>query len=74
MTSESSLESATLSDPDANLIIIDSDTSIHIDTIRTFIESHSIVSKVIFTSALHIEMSDVANFAISGISFREYAE
>lgn len=74
VTNESPLEPTILSNLEANLIIIDSDNSLNIDIIRTFIKSNSSQSKVIFTSDMNIEMSDVANFAISGISFREYAE
>ena len=74
VTNESSLESVTLSNSEANLIFIDSDILLNIDTIRTFIESNSSESKVVFTSEVMIEMSGVENFAISGISYREYAE
>lgn len=74
VTNESSLESVTLSNSEANLIFIDSDILLNIDIIRTFIESNSSESKIIFTSEVMIEMSDVENFAISGISYREYAE
>ena len=74
VTSESPLESVTLSHPDTNLIVIDSCISLGIDTIRTFIESNSPESKVLFTSEVNIESSGVENFIISGISYREYAE
>ena len=55
VTNESPLESVTLSNPEANLIFIDSDIILDIDTIRAFIELNSLESKVIFTSESSIE-------------------
>ncbi len=74
VTSESPLESAKINNPDTHFIIIDSDISIGIDTIRAFIVSNPSVSKVIFTSTVNIEDDAVENFVVSGISYREYAE
>ncbi len=74
VTNESSLESVILSNSVANFIIIDSDIFLSIDTIRTFIESNSSESRVVFTSEVIIESIGVENFAISGLSYREYAE
>jgi hypothetical protein len=74
VTSEFPLESATLSNPEATIAIIDSDISLDISTIRTFIESNLSISKVIFTSNANIENNEVENFTVSGISYREYAE
>ena len=74
LTPDSPLESVQIVDPDTNLIIIDSDTSIDVDIIRTFIESNPSISKVILTSETSRETDEVENFAVSGISYREYAE
>jgi hypothetical protein len=74
VTSESPLESAKVNNSETNFIIINSDISIEIDIIRAFIESNPSVSKVIFTSTVNIEDNTVENFAVSGISYREYAE
>ncbi|MBC7503452.1 ATP-binding protein [Candidatus Gracilibacteria bacterium] len=74
VTNEFPLESAIIANPDSNLIIIDSDNSLDISVIRTFIEFNSPESKVLFTSELSIETDDVENFTVSGISYREYAE
>ncbi len=65
---------ATLSNPEATLAIIDSDISLDISIIRTFIVSNSSISKSIFTSNENIENDEVENFSVSGISYREYAE
>lgn len=74
VTSESPLGSTALANPSTNLILIDSDSSVSIDTIRTFIESYSPESRVIFTSENNIEDINVENYSITGISYREYAE
>ncbi len=74
MTSESPLESVKINNPETHLIIIDSDISIDIDLIRTFIVLNPSVSRVIFTSTVSIEDDAVENFDVNGISYREYAE
>ncbi len=74
VSSSSPLESAILSNPKVNLILIDGDIPLNIDWIKTFIESYSSNSRVIFTSEWEIDDEQVQNFGISGISFREYAE
>jgi predicted AAA+ superfamily ATPase len=74
VTDESPLGSTALSNPGANLILIDWDNLLGIDNIRAFIESNSPESRVIFMSEVNIEDNDITNFTVSGISYREYAE
>lgn len=45
-----------------------------IDNIRTFIDTYSPDSRVIFTSQSSVQSEWVAEFMIGGISYREYAE
>lgn len=73
ITIDSPLESFTV-DPSTSLIVIDSDIVLNISDIRTFIESKSPDSRVIFTSEHNIELPETENYTIDGISFREYAE
>lgn len=68
------LETYELQNLSPSTIIIDSDEWGKIDIIRTFIVSHLLDSKVIFTSTRTIKESDVASFDLPGISFREYTE
>ena len=74
VTVASPINQVQISNPDANLIIIDSGIPLSFDHIRTFIESNSPDSRVIFTSVTTVEDSSVENFPIGTISFREYSE
>ena len=56
------------------ILVIDSEVSLTISEICTFIEQYSIDSTVIFTQNQKIDEEGVGNFEIPGISFREYAE
>jgi predicted AAA+ superfamily ATPase len=55
-------------------IIFDSDVWVKIDDIRTFIVSHLLDSRVIFTNESTIHESDITSFPLPGISFRDYSE
>lgn len=74
VTDESPLESVELKNPDTNLIILDSTLPLSFSEIRTFIESKSPDSRIIFTSESLVFDDIIENFPIGGISFREYAE
>lgn len=74
LDSENTIESIVSISPEINLIIIDSNSTVLFSDIRTFIESYSPDSRVIFTSEMQIESDIVENFALGGISFREYTE
>lgn len=63
-----------LQNPTPTYIIIDSDEPLDIPRIRTFIESHSLVSKVIFASESIGNELGISQFPLPGISFREYCE
>jgi hypothetical protein len=71
---DSTLDQVQITNPNANLIIIDSDNPLDIYTIRSFIESNSPDSRVIFTSEAIVEDSLVENFSLGTLSFREYSE
>ncbi len=74
ITAETSLESVQTPEKEVNLILIDSDTPLNFFDIRSFIESNSPDSRVIFTNEVSIEDESIENFPIGTISFREYAE
>lgn len=74
ITIETPLGSIQTIEKDTNLILIDSDIPLSFLDIRSFIESNSPDSRVIFTSEISIEDISVENFPIGTISFREYAE
>ncbi len=74
ITTETSLESIQSLEKEVNLIIIDSDTPLDFLHIRSFIESNSPDSRVIFTSETLVTDETVENFTIGTISFREYSE
>ena len=74
ISDDSPLDSTELKNPDTNLIILDSTIPVSFSEIRSFIESKSPDSRVIFTSEVLIFEDTVDNFPVSGISFREYAE
>lgn len=68
------IETYELQNPAPSYIVIDSDEPSRIDEIRTFIESHQLDSKVIFTSESDTDDTDVVDFLLPGISFREFTE
>ncbi len=74
VTEESPLELAQVKEIGINYIIIDSDLQLNIYDIRSFIESNSPDSRVIFTSTTQTQEDGIENFLIGGISFREYTE
>ena len=74
LTDESPLNQVQITNHDAKLIIIDSDLPINFNEIRTFIDSNSPDSRVIFTSESPLDDNSVENFFIGTVSFREYSE
>ncbi len=68
------LEGYTLVNSTPSYIIIDSDISLDTTDIRTFIVSHLLDSKVIFTQEKEGDEIDITHFPLPGISFREYSE
>ncbi len=74
ITNDSPLDQVQISNPDTNLIIIDSDFPLDFYSIRTFIESKSPESRVIFAIDASIDDESVENFTIGTLSFREYSE
>ncbi len=74
LNTESSLESVEISNKNANLIIINNYFPINISEIRTFIDYNLPDSRIIFTSEAQIIETNVVNFQLWWISFREYCE
>lgn len=74
LDAESSLESLELNNKNANLLIIDSNFPVKISKIRSFIESNSPDSRIIISSDVPIMDSNIENFILWWISFREYCE
>ncbi len=74
VSSDDSLEDIQIEKTEAHLIIIDSDIPLSFESIRTFIESKLLNTRVLFTSETTITDPEVENFKIECISFREYSE
>ncbi len=71
---ENPLEDATIENIHTKILVLFSDSTLDFSSIRTFIESQLYVWKIIYTSEIKNETSDVYNFNLPGVSFREYAE
>lgn len=64
LNTESSLESVKISNKNANLIIIDTNFSLNISEIRTFIESNSPDSRIIISNDVPIIGKNIENFIL----------